>query len=584
MAAHKGPDPAVTARNWRIERYLIWSWVAIIGVCLVYRMSLRVSRYLRHITCMGNEKQSYFRRPNQQLATLRRLLIEAPLFSKRHRAPFMPSSSITLGSPPSRLQTILILGYIALNVACLTVEVNWKTGGLHVNGELLIQRSGGLAVMNMLPLFLLAGRNNPLIPLLGIPFNTYNLLHRWIGRIVVLHVIVHAVTWLFKSVHDPLSISKGWPGIKYSLGNVPWITAGLISAIGMVVILLQSIPTLRSASYEVFLHVHILVALTVVVTLYLHLAEYPTYRHIVLATITVWAVERCLRVWRIVSTNVGSGGTKAEIEVIPGDAMRITLHMARPWRFKPGQFVYLYIPSIGWWTSHPFSLAWSDEEHKAAMLTEKGLPITSFDEVVVPKSMTSMSLIIRRRNGFTNKLWRKAISSPTGVCTVSAIVEGPYGGHNLDSYGTVMLFAAGVGITHQMPYIRHLVAGYANETTATRKLTLVWILQNPEHLDWVRPWMEPILAMDRRRDVLKIMLFITRPRSTKEIRSPSQTVMMFPGRPCVDTLIAKEQTVQEGAMAVSVCGTGSLSDEVRESCRHRAHKTNIDFVDHLFSW
>lgn len=147
-----------------------------------------------------------------------------------------------------------------------------------------------------------------------------------------------------------------------------------------------------------------------------------------------------------------------------------------------------------------------------------------------------------------------------------------------------MLFAAGVGITHQMPYVRHLVNGFAQGTSATRRVTLVWILQSPEHLDWIRPWMEPILAMDKRREVLKILLFITRPRSTKEIRSPSETVQMFPGKPNVDILIAKEQLVQQGAMAVSVCGTGSLSDDVRDSVRKRADKTNVDLVDYLFSW
>ncbi len=42
--------------------------------------------------------------------------------------------------------------------------------------------------------------------------------------------------------------------------------------------------------------------------------------------------------------------------------------------------------------------------------------------------------------------------------------------------------------------------------------------------------MTEILAMEKRRDILKILLFVTRPKSTKEIHSPSATVQMFPGR------------------------------------------------------
>lgn len=42
--------------------------------------------------------------------------------------------------------------------------------------------------------------------------------------------------------------------------------------------------------------------------------------------------------------------------------------------------------------------------------------------------------------------------------------------------------------------------------------------------------MTDILAMERRREVLEIQLFVTRPSSTKAIHSPSATVQMFPGR------------------------------------------------------
>jgi ferredoxin-NADP reductase len=154
----------------------------------------------------------------------------------------------------------------------------------------------------------------------------------------------------------------------------------------------------------------------------------------------------------------------------------------------------------------------------------------------------------------------------------------------MDSYGTVVLFAGGVGITHQVPFVRHLVKGYAEGTVAARRVTLVWIIQSPEHLEWIRPWMTSILAMDRRREVLRIMLFITRPRNTKEIQSPSATVQMFPGRPNIDTLIGMEVENQVGAMGVLVCGNGSLSDDVRRVCRKRQDQTNVDFVEESFTW
>jgi len=136
-----------------------------------------------------------------------------------------------------------------------------------------------------------------------------------------------------------------------------------------------------------------------------------------------------------------------------------------------------------------------------------------------------------------------------------------------------------------VPHVRDLVAAYGNGgVAATRRVVLVWTIQSPEHLEWIRPWMTEILAMERRREVLRIMLFVSRPRSTKEIHSPSATVQMFPGRPNVDTLLGIEMENQIGTLGVSVCGPGSLSDEVRRAVRNRQHMGSVDFVEEAFSW
>ena len=96
--------------------------------------------------------------------------------------------------------------------------------------------------------------------------------------------------------------------------------------------------------------------------------------------------------------------------------------------------------------------------------------------------------------------------------------------------------------------------------------------------------MTTILGMDRRSEVLRILLFVTRPRSPTEVQSPSSTVSMFPGKPNIETLIDMEIEAQVGAMAVSVCGPGSLSDDVRDVVRKRQQLANIDYIEESFSW
>lgn len=366
---------------------------------------------------------------------------------------------------------------------------------------------------------------------------------------------------------------------------------GLISTIAFVAILIQSPSAIRHAFYETFLHLHIALVILSFVGLWMHLSALPQ-RSLLIAAIAAWIFDRSLRFWNLIYRNVGRGGTKATLETLPGDAIRISFNVARPWKVRPGQHIFVTIPSVGMWTSHPFSIAWSEPGapfSRTVGLDEKGDSLIMTHQDLHSTKSKTISAIIRRRTGFTDTLYTRAEEAGAfdggPKLTLNALVEGPYGSPRpMSSYGSVLLFAAGVGITHQVPYVRDLVAGYAARTVAARRITLVWIVQSPEHLEWIRPWMRQILAMEKRREVLSIKLFITRPRNQKEVVSPSSTVQMFPGRPCVETLIGKECEGQVGTMGVSVCGTGGLNDEVRRAVRRRQGWCCVDFVEESFTW
>jgi hypothetical protein len=69
----------------------------------------------------------------------------------------------------------------------------------------------------------MAGRNNPLIKLLGITFDTFNLLHRWFGRIVLLEALAHTFAYLASS-----AATKGWGASLQTVLRVPYMTFGFI--------------------------------------------------------------------------------------------------------------------------------------------------------------------------------------------------------------------------------------------------------------------------------------------------------------------------------------------------------------------
>ncbi|CAO1599874.1 MAG: hypothetical protein LQ349_008756 [Xanthoria aureola] len=569
---------AATVDNTRFARYTLTVLSGIVVLLAIFRVVIHSVRYIRTLTCLNNDTQRYFRTPNLAYGAVKQHLLYAPLFRRRHLRE-LHFGWFHMGYVPSRFQSLFLTAVIIMNVTLSVAGIEWN-GTRAAALSHLRNRTGTLSVINMIPLVVLAGRNNPLISLLSISFDNFNLVHRWFGRIVVLQALAHSVAEVINVVEQ-----GKWKTMRYLFQNNQMYWTGLVATVASVAIVLLASSALRHAFYETFLHLHIALIIFSLIFLWKHLEGTVPQKYL-LIMILLWAAERFIRLATLVYRSFGRGGSKAELELLPGDACRVTLKMARPWVFRPGQYAFITVPSVGLWTSHPFSIAWSNNSaEEKNQDSEKGYQITPDDILSSSQEKTNMSLIIRRRAGFTDKLFEKAERSPSGITTVSVLVEGPYGGHaSLQSYGTVMIFAGGVGITHQVPFIRDLVAGYASGTLAARKVVLVWVIQSPEHLEWIRPWMTTILAMDKRRDILRIQLFVTRPRSTKEIHSPSATVQMFPGKPNVDTLIEMEAENQIGAMGVSVCGTGGLSDDVRAAVRRRQGYRNIDFLEQGFTW
>ena len=59
--------------------------------------------------------------------------------------------------------------------------------------------------------------------------------------------------------------------------------------------------------------------------------------------------------------------TSAQVEGLPGEAIRLTPRIASPFLFHPRRHIFLYVPSIGFWASHSLPVAWSQEEHSVAL-------------------------------------------------------------------------------------------------------------------------------------------------------------------------------------------------------------------------
>ncbi|KAG0651412.1 Ferric reductase B [Hyphodiscus hymeniophilus] len=535
----------------------------------------------------SGEAQAYWKQNLSSWWKVKKHVLYAPLWKKRHNREIRLSSAMNMGTLPSRFHFILLTLYVISNFAyCAALNYN-ELDKYSVVAELR-GRSGVLAVINMIALVILAGRNNPLIPLLQISFDTYNLIHRWMGRIIVLESLIHTFAWAYVK-----HAATGWSGVGSMLTSTPFISWGTIGTVAMVLIAVLSLSPVRHAFYETFVNVHIILAASAMFAVYIHLhiAKLPQEPYIV-TVILLWLADRLARMFRILYCNWSrKGWTNASVTALPGGATRVTMHLPKYIKVKPGTHAYLRFATLNAWESHPFSIAWVDHRSKSPALpnTEKDFEADS-ESAVVPKidpsnSTTDVSFVIHSQTGLTKRLFDKASLRSPRTLILKAALEGPYAGHHsLDSYGHCVLFAGSSGITHQIPYVRHLIQSFNEETVATRKVCLIWIIRDSEHLEWVRPWMDLILRMPKRRDILTIKLFVTRPKNPHEIISPSATVQMLPGRPNIKLILASEIKEQVGAMCVTVCGPGSLADNVREAVRDVQHQGAVDFIEESFTW
>ena len=175
------------------------------------------------------------------------------------------------------------------------------------------------------------------------------------------------------------------------------------------------------------------------------------------------------------------------------NALQVTLSVPRPWKVKPGEYIYIRVPGLSlasflqW---HPFSIAWWSANDTG--------------------QVTSVSLLVHLQHGLTSHLMR----CPPSPMTFFVAIDGPYG-KSIDTsqYGTLILLATGIGIAAQLPLIKQALAEYKAGLTSVRRICVVWQMEQECRLEisqslsrtdlgldeeeWAADWMDMMLQEDR---------------------------------------------------------------------------------------
>ncbi|WFD01766.1 hypothetical protein MOBT1_000442 [Malassezia obtusa] len=242
----------------------------------------------------------------------------------------------------------------------------------------------------------------------------------------------------------------------------------------------------------------------------------------------------------------------AFIQPLAGNMMRLVLRTASPLQWRPGQWLYLQIPHLSVFQSHPFTIASSFTKRKHDRIGRAD--DTDVDQLVL--------LLIRVRGGLTRRLWeyiqRKSVppdanSAARGIARtfpvlgaaqvpsqvrgvyLRAIVDGPFGSSarvDWGAYKSVVIVCGGSGVSFGMSVLEHLcreiaralqgedVRGLYGRPFHLRRVCFVWVMREFAHVQWAASALRLCLEM-LPPEHLQVQLFVTHVNQQRVVETAS---------------------------------------------------------------
>ncbi|KAK5075519.1 hypothetical protein LTR64_001726 [Lithohypha guttulata] len=366
----------------------------------------------------------------------------------------------------------------------------------------------GVLAYALTPLSILLSSRESLLSLItGLPYQSFNFLHRWLGYIIVAQSIMHTIGWSIIEIR----LYQPQPTVAVEWIKQLYMIWGVIAMFLLLVLFILSTPwAIKRTGYEFFRKSHYVLAMVYIGACWGHWSKLSCF---LIPALVVWFIDRGVRLVRtgLLHYNYIDGGSKmgfrsadARITSYPddvnGDVVRLDFsHPQEPW--KIGQHFYLTFPKLSIWQSHPFT------------------PLN----VPLPKpSGVPHAYVFRAKSGETARVARLAGTHGTatnekGVShlpqTTSVVLSGPYGVSEVDNLSfttNILCIAGGTGITYVLPVLLSQITNCA--CSSVRKLQLVWAIRRKADIAWIQPELNLLYEASRSMD-LKISIFITREHS-----------------------------------------------------------------------
>ncbi|KAF2713431.1 hypothetical protein K504DRAFT_461952 [Pleomassaria siparia CBS 279.74] len=512
-------------------------------------------------------RPGFFQRLQQTLSSL----------ARRH---LLPDASRPIFGRTTRTQvlTLLVLtGYLTVWTFVGIVYKKWITPvkaspGVYNTRTSLgpwSDRVGTLAYA-LTPLsIMLSSRESILSLVTGLPYQSFNFLHRWLGYIIFCQASMHTISWCVVEMrlYQPQpTVAIEWIGQLYMI----W---GVIAMFILFLLVVLSTPWgIRLTGYEFFRKAHYVLAMLYIGACWGHWAQLSPF---LLTSLIVWFIDRGVRLARtallhynyLPSGHMGFLPATANIAFFPdpqnGDTVRLDFHHPHD-AWNIGQHFYLCFPESSIWQSHPF--------------TPLSLPTNGTGN-------QRHSYIFRAKKGETKRIAeisaRRSLktsaveTSPLSDAKLSVILNGPYGeniGRDITPEANILCIAGGTGVTYVLPVLLSLAA---QSHGRDRKISLVWVVRQKGDMEWIAPELS-ILRRFVKTSGMTIQIFVTRAATLTTTSGPgidSSSSSNSEGK----EMHTKEAATSSSSSADSALSVHGLSDAER-SPDHVHNRPNLDEV------
>lgn len=529
---------------------------------------------------------SFVKSLNGTVSNTFRKYISLPALGRKHHAHHKLVWRVFQFMVPTRLESILIGGWLVMGLAFCISHIDYTDGDLFwptsksANiGRKIADRTGIMALFLVPELILFAGRNNFLQWVSGWSYSRFNLLHRWVSRLMTMFSFLHGVGMYYNAI-----------GIgKLELRNAkPYVRWGYVALVAACILCFHSLMVFRRKQYELFLAVHIVMAVFFLAGMWLHAGSADQgYVQWGYAAAAVWCFDRAVRIFRLAAFGVRT----AQVQLIAGETLRVTVSRPGYWKPFPGchAFIHFLRPSC-FWQSHPFTIVDSDT------------------------SKNTITFYLKVKGGLTHGLYQYLAKQPDNKANIKVSVEGPYGNRiPVHHYDTAVFVAGGNGIPGLYSEATDLV-----RRGGKQHVKFYWVIRHYKSIEW---FYDELLRL---KDAVQPVIYVTQPHVPLEkaiggpatgtigggevdaddekkteltdsdddisgdhlaaLKSKLSFVEFREGRPLVGELITGEIAEAEGSIAFVTCAHADLVDEARATIKNNLGAKRVELFEQLQTW